>query len=286
MKPSILDDIKPKTSTAAQELAKTDSVMAPYSSYEQILSNNTLETLNELALSVDYGKGVADRIIDNIYYYKSKVDIIKNDDNQIFLILRDAKVVIDLFHYLREWLVGENNTNTLIEKVLEKIGCESYVFLSLKEAELINDLFRESDKDDTIKRGSISLGECILGQELWRYTLTTLFYGEHNWACGINYFEMLRKLNDSLLPYQVICYEDSTYIKIENGYCIEGKQPKEYSSEEFESYRNTGIAIFSLDKSSSPNLKLIFHGVFELDKERSLQDGYISFKYLKDELTI
>ena len=71
-------------------------------SYKELLS-----LIPSIILLSDAGRVV----VDNIYYYNSKVDIIKNDEGHNLLILRDAKVVIDLFNFTREMFVGENKTD-------------------------------------------------------------------------------------------------------------------------------------------------------------------------------
>ena len=151
MKPSFIDEIF----STPKETKPRDIVVADLQNthmWSRPIPINYL-TLKKLIPKNLHRKGFAERILDNIYYYNSKVEIIKYDDEQFLIILRDAEVIIDLFNYTREMFVGKENTDENINSILKDVGCESFVFLSLKEAEMANDIFRQTDKDVIIKKG-------------------------------------------------------------------------------------------------------------------------------------
>ena len=225
---------------------------------------------------VGYEKNVIDK-----YQKISKVDIIKNDEGHNLLILRDAKVVIDLFNFTREMFVGDNKTDEYIEEILKEIGCESFVFLSLKEAIMANDIFRHTDNEIILNKGVISQGGSMFGEELWRFTLTKLFHGKHNWASNISYLAMKEQLKDSIYRHQVMCYESCSYIREEKDFIIEVEV-----SNEIDSLEIVPIIIFSLNKQNPSDIQLRFHGLFELDKNRSLQDNHVTLRCIESSLKV
>ena len=123
MKASFEDEIysTPKESKTICSI-KGDNAVCSWSTYS-IQTAISYKELKILIPSIILWSGFADRVLDNIYYYNSKVDIIKNDEGHNLLILRDAKVVIDLFNFTREMFVGDNKTDEYIEEILKEIGC-------------------------------------------------------------------------------------------------------------------------------------------------------------------
>lgn len=281
MKASFEDEIysTPKESKTICSI-KGDNAVCSWSTYS-IQTAISYKELKILIPSIIFWPGFANRVVDNIYYYNSKVDIIKNDEGHNLLILRDSEIVIDLFNFTREMFVGESKTDEYIEEILKEIGCESFVFLSLKEAIMANDIFRHTDNDIILNKGVISQGGSLFGEELWRFTLTKLFHGKHNWAPNISYLAMKEQLKDSIYPYQVICYESSSYIREDKDFIIEVD-----ASNEIDSLEIVPIVIFSLNKQNASDIQLLFHGLFELDKNRSLKDNHVTFKCIKSNLKV
>lgn len=281
MKASFEDEIysTPKESKTICSI-KGDNAVCSWSTYS-IQTAISYKELKILIPSIIFWPGFADRVVDNIYYYNSKVDIIKNDEGHNLLILRDSEIVIDLFNFTREMFVGESKTDEYIEEILKEIGCESFVFLSLKEAIMANDIFRHTDNEIILNKGVISQGGSLFGEELWRFTLTKLFHGKHNWASNISYLAMKEQLKDSIYPYQVMCYESSSYIREDKDFIIEVD-----ASNEIDSLEIVPIVIFSLNKQNASDIQLLFHGLFELDKNRSLKDNHVTFKCIKSNLKV
>ena len=168
-----------------------------------------------------------------------------------------------------------------IEEILKEIGCESFVFLSLKEAIMANDIFRHTDNEIILNKGVISQGGSMFGEELWRFTLTKLFHGKHNWASNISYLAMKEQLKDSIYRHQVMCYESCSYIREEKDFIIEVEV-----SNEIDSLEIVPIIIFSLNKQNPSDIQLRFHGLFELDKNRSLQDNHVTLRCIERSLKV
>jgi len=281
MKASFEDEIysTPKESKTICSI-KGDNAVCSWSTYS-IQTAISYKELKILIPSIILWPGFADRVVDNIYYYNSKVDIIKNDEGHNLLILRDAKVVIDLFNFTREMFVGDCKTDEYIKEILKEIGCDSFVFLSLREAIMANDIFRQTDNDITINRGVVSSGGTMLGAELWKIILTKLFHGEHNWASNVSYLAMKEQLQESIYPYHVVCYESSSYIREDKDSIIEVN-----ASNEIDSLEIVPIVLFSLNKQNASDIQLRFHGLFELDKNRSLQDNHVTLKCIENNFKV
>ena len=220
-------------------------------------------------------------IVANLYFYNSTVEIIKSTDNTFLLLLRDTQFVIDLFNDYKEDFAGNHNTDKYINMILKQVGCESFVFLSLKEAIMANKIFIRANRDITLNKGVVSYGSSMLGEELWRFTLTKLFHGKHNWACNISYFAMKEQLKDSIYRHQVMCYESCSYIREEKDFIIEVEV-----SNEIDSLEIVPIIIFSLNKQNPSDIQLRFHGLFELDKNRSLQDNHVTLRCIESSLKV
>ena len=146
---------------------------------------------------------------------------------------------------------------------------------------MANDIFRHTDNEIILNKGVISQGGSLFGEELWRFTLTKLFHGKHNWATNISYLAMKEQLKDSIYPYQVMCYESSSYIREDKDFIIEVD-----ASNEIDSLEIVPIVIFSLNKQNASDIQLLFHGLFELDKNRSLKDNHVTFKCIKSNLKV
>ena len=136
MKASFEDEIysTPKESKTICSI-KGDNAVCSWSTYS-IQTAISYKELKILIPSIIFCPGFANRVVDNIYYYNSKVDIIKNDEGHNLLILRDSEIVIDLFNFTRDMFVGESKTDEYIEEILKEIGCESFVMRSRRSFSL------------------------------------------------------------------------------------------------------------------------------------------------------
>jgi hypothetical protein len=235
----------------------------------------------------------ASEVINTLSYYNCDIQSVTSNDGQIsLLLLDDIGLYIDLFHETDEDFIGPHSCDTTakyIYQILKKIGHELYKFQNLKavneECKALHKAFRWKDiQRDDIAKG---YGE-IQGHRFFSYVLTQMFRGERNWECGFTYASMSSKLELSLLPFHVICYECLPYIKeerTESGiYCIEtNKSVDGVNLEEYSEH--TDIAIFSLVNATDPASSNItgeeilrFLGVYRLDKEKSKKENYFAFK--------
>lgn len=250
-----------------------------------------VKQLKRLADAIDWKHGKALHVIDFLYLFNSEVFICGNSNNNDKLfILPQAEVVIDLFHYVKE---------KDYQEVMSLIRCQDYIFYSLKDAcdaikvlQAISPIKRFPisirDKNDIaiIARGSHLFGENNITKEkdsnFQTNLFNLLFYGEYNWQCNQSYTQAMCDLEQSLLPYHIFCYEDSSFIKKEGGYCIE-KLTLDESKFDFDKYdwnTPTRIAIFSKDGDA-----VKFYGVFILDKDKSNSNNALTFKHCSNELS-
>ena len=235
----------------------------------------------------------AAEVINTLSYYNADIISVTSNDDQIsLLLLDDIGLYIDLFHETAEDFIGPHEcdyTKNYIGLILNQIGHGQYRLQTLRDA--YNDcliykrLFRWKD----IQRGDIATGNGnILGRRFHSYILSDLFRGERNWNCNFTYGAMVSKLEYSLLPFQVICYECLAYVKEEKDgtdtYCIETKNTLDDVNLDKYS-EQTDIAIFSLlsanDTTSegwTGDTTLRFLGVYNLDKEKSEREKHFAFK--------
>ena len=235
----------------------------------------------------------ASEVINTLSYYNCDIQSVTSNDGQIsLLLLDDIGLYIDLFHETDEDFVGPHRCDTTanyVYQILTKIGHGLYKFKNLKtaneECKALHKVFRWND----IQRGDIAKGYGnIQGHRIFSYVLTQMFRGERNWECDFTYASMFSKLELSLLPFHVICYECLPYIKeekTESGtYCIETN--KSVDGVNLDEYSElTDIAIFSLVNATDPASSNItgeeilrFLGVYRLDKEKSKKENFFAFK--------
>jgi hypothetical protein len=246
--------------------------------------------LKRLADTVKYNRGEALHVIDFLYLFNSEVFIFSNNFNdEKLLVLPQAEVVIDLYHYEK---ISKH------EDVLKSISCGDYAFFSLKDAcDAIKVLqaispfkkhpisSRNKNVITVIAQGSYLLGKDskLQGREHDFQTnlFNILFHGEQNWGCQQSYAQAVCKLEQSLLPFHIFCYEDSSYIKIDDGYCIETLTLDEskFDSEKYDWTTPKQIALFSKDGDT-----ILFYGVFKLDKVKSKSHNSLTFKLFSNEL--
>jgi hypothetical protein len=242
----------------------------------------------------------ASEVINTLSYYNCDIQSITSNDGQIsLLLLDDIGLYIDLFHETDEDFIGPHSydsTANYIYQILDKFGHGLYKFQNLKavneECKALHKAFRWKD----IQRGDIAKGYGeIQGHRFSSYVLTQMFRGERNWESDFTYASMFSKLELSLLPFHVICYESLPCIKeerTESGtYCIETN--KSVDGVNLDDYsEQTDIAIFSLVNATDPASSNItgeeilrFLGVYRLDKEKSKKENYFAFKQMDIKLS-
>ena len=242
----------------------------------------------------------ASEVINTISFYKSDVATITSNDGQVsLLLLDDIGLVIDLFHEANEEFIGNFEYDSLpnyIYRVLNKIGHPYYHFQTLSEAYHDAKVCSRVTKWKDLQVGDIASGYGdILGKRLFSYVLTDLFRGERNWNCNFSYAAMAPRLDYSLLPFHVICYECLPYVKeVKEGskiYCIETKMPLDDVNLDDYS-EDIEIAIFSNVCSSDPSADgwtgettLRFLGVYNVDKEKSRKENHFAFKQKSNKLS-
>ena len=251
-----------------------------------------IKQLKRLADTIKNKPGEALHVIDFLYLFNSEAFVFSNTYNdEKLLVLPQAEVVIDLYH---------DSKIEKYEEVKKIIGCGDYTFYSLNDA---YDAIQVLQAISPIKKYPISIkdnnditlvaqGSYLLGKDSkpkgrehdFQVNLfNILFHGEHNWKCQQSYDQAVCKLEQSLLPYHIFCYEDSSYFKIDDGHCEEILTLDELRVD-FDKYDWTTpkqIAIFSKDGDT-----IKFYGVFKLDKDKSKSNNSLTFMYCSNELYI
>ncbi len=264
MKPDFLDDDQLGGQAVEEQnnkqqskciILENDRIVTPWKSYFISVKKANLQNL----LTYNYGidNDSIKNVINNLYYFNSTIDIINSDNNKVLLVLSEAKIVIDLFNNTKDAFIGKaeyKSRDEYITLILDAINCGDYVFYSLDDVrdsiKVLKNLTKihKISKDDKLVEG-ISYFDSLL----WITALHKIFHGYNNWACTSSYVFKYGKFNNSLLPYEVFCYECSPYIKFENNYCIEINIPLDnhYDINDFD--ESTKIAILSCYSPSDPN---------------------------------
>ncbi len=294
----------------APKLYEQASIPGPWHFTVPIVNGANLSDLLSLVNSCKFNKGSAEGVIDNIYLYNSTVNIIRNKEGQILLLLPKAEVAIDLFHSTKEEFIGPvkyDSADHYVKEILDIIGCRGYTFLALDEALNMISLLRRLNDASKITRNKLSgrleehpvahkgailsEGTSFLENSSWIQTLNSLFHGRHNWACTSSYVYKFGKFDHSLLPYEVFCYECLPYIRIDGDYCIETKAPLDNTHDLSPFDESTRIAIVSCYSPENPEAGgwrgqtgLRFFGIYKLDKRRSKEENHLAFKLYEKEL--
>ena len=116
----------------------------------------------------------------------------------------------------------------------------------------------------------------------------------HNWACGMSFFNSIDSFKNSLLQYDVFCYECMPYVREEGQYCIETKLPLDASKVNVDNYdENRRIAILTCQSANDPKAEgwqgetaLKFLGIYNLDIAKSKEENYLAFKLASKRLYI
>lgn len=271
-------------------------VVTPWEQYEETKSVSYKDVVN-LAESYDWHrKGYSLQVVENLYLYNSKANIVKVDDKSL-IVLPEAEVVIDLFDSEREDFIVpqyKDDVDYYINEILKVIGKEGYVFYSLNDALMAIQILQHVSPlsiKNIAKNTVISDGVSVLDDSSWVFIMDKLLHGNHNWTCSMSYWFANRKFHSSLLRYNVICYECLPYIKEDKDYCIETKWKLDNNIDELDGFEdNKQIAIFACycpsDQNKegwSGNTAVKFLGVYKLDKERSKKENHIAFKLCRDD---
>ena len=220
MKPSILDELEANDEKAATTIAKKVIIENNIAGFKMPESYSCLKDIKDVANLTSSQKGYALRVIENLYYYNSKVKILKDAYSDIqLLVLPEAEVIIDLFHNKKEEFIGDEKVkfNEDGELILAE-EYSGYVYYALSEALLANQLLQSVCELEPWRNGVIQKGIIVenADRKLWQNILNIVFHGKHNWSCNICYSAMKKDLEYNLLPFQVLCYESSYIRNVDN----------------------------------------------------------------------
>jgi len=137
-------------------------------------------------------------------------------------------------------------------------------------------------KNDVIRSGVANARNYF-----WKDLLIEILHGEEgrNWVCDKTYFAKKESLEHSKLPYHAICYEDSHDIELAGNYIIENTKFNALGCDIDSLFNDTNIAIFTKEEillSKDGGVK--FHGMFIVDKEKSLENGRCTFRLTSEML--
>ena len=287
--------VKEDEKRKSERLIGYQIVVTPWEQYKETESVSYKDVVN-LAESYDWHrKGFSMQIAENLYLYNSKANIIKVEDKSL-IVLPESEVVIDLFNSEKEDFIGpqyKDDVDYYINKILKVIGREGYVFYSLNDALMANQILQhvsQWSKKCIARDTEITNSVSVLKERGWRFIMDKLLHGDHNWACSMSYFYAIGKIQSSLLRYNVICYECIPYIREDKDYCIETKWQLDnniHAIDELED--NKQIAIFAcycpsdqMKEGWTGNTAVKFLGVYNLDKERSKKENHLAFKRFSD----
>lgn len=247
-----------------------------------------IKQLKRLADPIDWKKGEALHVIDFLYLFNSEVLICSNSyNNDKLLILPQAKVVIDYNYSVKR----EDE-----EDVKSCIGCQDYIFYTLNEAYNTTKLLLSTNPipkcyegkryiergEDIFIDGTMIADKITNHKNAWFIFLNLLFHGEHNWAIGKSYFDMLEGLKNKLLSFNVICYESLSDLNEEDhGTFYVETQPQLNYSEALFTYEP--FVIFAGLSPKTPET-LRFLGIFKMDKQRSLIENHLVFNKFRDSI--
>ncbi len=283
MKPSLLDDLETQNINSAEIVGENGIIMDGWKNQpSEIIGYNKIKELIDTKIPKPL-KEEAFNILKNIFYFDSQVEVIYKADNKHFLLrLSEPKIIIDLFNKTTEDFFGkhyQNKKDYLEDRFLGAIDSHGYNLFCIREtSELLNK--KETNQVVISHKGEINYDKKSKGINLWREELTRLFHGNHNWDSNPSYTFN----NMCLFPYQVFCYEIHSYIREDNDYIVENNQS--FDNDYIEKLPETQVAIFTCDNQDSTDVKLLFKGLYELDKTRSKQEGYIAFRFINDQLNI
>ncbi len=288
----ICGDIEDAAKVTLDKDIEMDRIVNPWKS-----CNNTVSYSNREAIIKLEGSS---NVANNLFLYNSKAIIIDGPNNTKLIDLPDIGIIVDLFNYTKDIFIGKteyNSTDSIIKEILIAIGRKDYVFNSASEAQSVIKVLQNNSYlyNNIIEKGDIiAQGSHILKEEFWKVLMNKLFYGEHNWTCNKSYLYSIEKLKNSLLPYDVICYECLPYIMEEGEYCIETQYPLNTSRINIDELcDNRRIAILACSSASNPEAEgwqgetaLKFMGMYYLDKAKSKEENHLAFKLASNELLL
>ena len=285
----ICGDIEDAAKVTLDKDIEMDRIVNPWKTCNNTVSYSNREAIIKLGGSSNVAK--------NLFLYNSKAIIIDGPNNTKLIDLPDIGIIVDLFNYTKDIFIGKteyNSTDSIIKEILIAIGRKDYVFNSASEAQSVIKVLQNNSYlyNNIIEKGDIiAQGAHILKEEFWKVLMNKLFYGEHNWTCNKSYLYSIEKLKNSLLPYDVICYECLPYIREDKDYCIETKWQLDNDVDAIDELEdNKQIAIFAcycpsdqMKEGWTGNTAVKFLGVYNLDKERSKTENHLAFKRYSDD---
>jgi hypothetical protein len=110
------------------------------------------------------------------------------------------------------------------------------------------------------------------------FILNTLFNDENNWKIIKSYMEVARSFDNGKLPYNVVCYEKSSYFEESGIELIETTVPiNNVCIEDFSVDKDILVFVF-LNTQKSNNKQILFKGVYRFDVELSMKENHYSFR--------
>lgn len=198
------------------------------------------------------------------------------DDANIHICDSDSKTIYDSCITLDRPLEKEIFANSIFSIFTNLLGKRMSIKINGEPLNLL-------------KKGQIVSEASGTTDSNWKEYLDKMFQ-KGKWYCSKYYGPMAIHMKLSELPYQVIVYECLPYIREEDNYLIETQIPLNDLSVDLNSYsEDTDILVFScfnpIDSTATSwtgDASMIFHGVYRLDKGKSKQENYISFRLVKD----
>jgi len=290
MMPSILDDLghtEPYAQTPGN--ISKEQVKANIAGFKMPESYSSLKDIqNVMGNLKSTQKGFTDRVIYNLYFYNSKVKIVKDQNSEVqLLVLPEAEIIIDFFHDKKEEFIGNENVkfNEEGNLVIAEPHDTGYSYYILSEALLSNQVLQSICKLEPWRKGIIGKGIIVEGvsRVLLKNILDIMFHGNHNWASNTCYSKMKKDLEYNLLPYplQVLCYENSSDLRAVDNFYVETIGTIESENEFKDLNTKTEFAIFAYHPINLKSGDLHFYGYFGIDVEKSKEMKHLSFKRIK-----
>ena len=245
-----------------KNLGEISEQLETYKNALSLLNEEKGEYMNECEKLKEKIKNLEDELSKNKNINTSNEGGVDNDKNKEINELKEKIAERDgLIETLQGIISGDKDINAL------KKDCYLYA--------------HKIEKGDILAQGTH-----IFKMEFCGVILNKLFYGKHNWACGMSYFNSIDSFKNSLLQYDVFCYECMPYVREEGKYCIETKLPLEASKVNIDHYdENRRVAILACQSANNPEAEgwqgetaLKFLGIYNLDIAKSKEENYLAFK--------
>ena len=250
-------------------------------------SYSTLKDIQDIVKDLSPNKkGWADRVIYNLYFYNSKAKIVKDKYSEVqLLVLPEAEIIIDFFHDEKEKFIGKVNVkfNDIGELIISEQDDVGYIYYTLNEALLSNRVLQSVCELEPWRKGKIKKGVIGKGtsREIERNILDIMFHGNHNWASNTCYSAMKKDLVYNLLPFKVLCYENSSFLGAIDNYYVEAMDSLDYENGLNEIDLKEVFAIFANHPINQSSGDLHFYGYFCIDAEKTKEMKHLSFKRIQ-----